>query len=181
MLTAMPRKALQRLLPDPSRFAGHRSLRLLRGRLHDPNLWYLTRHSVSTAVFIGLFIALIPMPLQMLTAALLALWWRANLAISVALVWVTNPLTMPPVYYFAYRLGAALLQRPVQPLEFEPSLTWLIERLAYIWDPLLLGSLVLGLALGAGGAILVRICWRVSVARRWRQRRHRRRDRGDQS
>src|SRR5690625_7959433 len=85
MLTAMPRKALQRLLPDPSRFAGHRSLRLLRGRLHDPNLWYLTRHSVSTAVFIGLFIALIPMPLQMLTAALLALWWRANLAISVAL------------------------------------------------------------------------------------------------
>lgn len=177
----MPRKLIRRLLPDPERFIGHRSLRMLGGRLHDPNLWHLNRYSVSTAVFIGLFIAFIPIPVQMLTAALLALWWRANLPISVILVWVTNPLTMPPVYYFAYRVGATILHRPAYPFEFEPTLAWLSERIGYIWEPLLLGCVISGLFFGLLGAALVRLTWRISVLRRWRQRRRQRQHRSAQS
>jgi uncharacterized protein (DUF2062 family) len=163
----MPRKLIKRLLPDPDRVKNHQSLRFLGQRLHDPNLWHLNRYSVSTAVFM-------PAPGQMLAAAALALWWRANLPISVVLVWVTNPVTMPPVFYFSYRLGATLLHRPTLPMEFQPTWEWLSERLVYIWEPLLLGSVVGGLFFGLLGAALVRVLWRINVLHRWRQRRQRR-------
>jgi len=50
----MPRRTIRRLLPKPHAIRDHKSLRLVRERLHDPNLWHLNRHSVSVA---ALFIA----------------------------------------------------------------------------------------------------------------------------
>jgi uncharacterized protein (DUF2062 family) len=78
---------------------GHKNLSFLGEKLHDPNLWHLNRRSVSAAFAIGLFAAWIPTPGQMVIAAIIALYFRANLPISVALVWITNPLTMPPMFY----------------------------------------------------------------------------------
>ena len=68
-------------------------------------MWHINRRSVSTAIFIGLFCAFIPLPSQMLLAALIAIWLKVNLPLSVALVWVSTLITMGPMFYFAYKLG----------------------------------------------------------------------------
>ncbi|MDB4281858.1 DUF2062 domain-containing protein, partial [Paraglaciecola sp.] len=56
-----------------------------------------------------------------LIAAFVALRWQANLPLSVTLVWVTNPLTMPVIYYGAYTLGAWMLGSQMQPVAFDIS------------------------------------------------------------
>ncbi len=105
----MPRRLFKRYMPDPESIRSQKSLRFLGKLTHDPNLWHLNRHSVSRAMAAGLFAAFIPMPMQMLLAAGLAVWIRSNLPSSVGLVWLTNPITMPPVFYCTYKLGAWLM------------------------------------------------------------------------
>src|SRR3954469_24611570 len=102
----MARKLLKRMMPSAEFVKHHPSLQRFARWLHDPNLWHLNRYSASIAVFIGLFSALIPVPSQMPIAALWAIWWRANLPISVALVWLTNPITSPPIFYATYKFGS---------------------------------------------------------------------------
>lgn len=170
----MPRRLLKRLMPKPEFVRNHPSLRFLGQRLHDPNLWHLNRYAVALAFFIGFFAACIPLPSQMIIAALLAIWWRANLPISVALVWLTNPITMPPVLYIEYRVGAWILHRPPNALRFEPSLEWLRGQIGHIWEPLVVGSLICGLVSGLLAGFLVRALWRLQVALRWRARQRRR-------
>lgn len=167
----MPRRLFKRYMPDPSRLRGNKSLRLLGGLLDRPNIWHLNRHSVSRAMGLGVFCAFLPIPLQMLVAALLAVACRANLAISVSLVWLTNPLTMPVLFYLTYQVGAWLLGVPPRVLPEHLSWQWVSSQLATLWQPLVLGSVVTGLVLGgvAYGATL--LYWRGWVARRWRRRR----------
>ena len=102
---------------------------------------------------------------------------RCNLPISVVLVWVTNPLTMTPVFYFAYRLGAWLLDRQIEVGTIQLNWDWLGNHLGDIGWPLLFGSLVCGWVAGVTGMVLVRIAWRFHVIRRWRARRDARRQR----
>ena len=107
----MPKDTLRRYLPTPARIREYRVLRPVRHWLQNPEIWHLHRRSVSGATFIGLFCAFMPVPSQMLLAAVLAVASRCNLPLAVAWVWITNPLTIPPIFYFSYRLGAWLLDR----------------------------------------------------------------------
>ena len=92
------------------------------------------------------FSAMVPLPGQMFIAAIVAVRWRANLPLSVTLIFVTNPLTMPVIYFAAYQLGATILDTPVNPIEFEMTWSWFGERLGAIWEPFLLGCLLMGIA-----------------------------------
>ena len=170
----MVRDHLRRWLPHKSRFREHKRLRLLGNLLHDPNLWHLNRRSVSGAAFVGLFLAWVPLPVQMLLAAIVALWLRVNLPVAVVLVWITNPITIPPMSYLAYKLGAWLLGRPPQEMQVQLSLEWISEQLGYIWAPMLLGSLLIGLVSAALGFIAIRLLWRLHVIRSWQERKRRR-------
>jgi uncharacterized protein (DUF2062 family) len=88
---------------------------------------FLGRKNAARAAAVGLFCAWIPIPFQMILAASLAIFFSANIPLSVALVWLTNPITMPPLFYAAYRLGAWVLQMPVNNFAFELSFRWLAE------------------------------------------------------
>jgi len=170
----MPRKTLKQFLPSPARVRRVRGLHLLGDWVYAPNLWHINRYSASMAFFVGLFVAFMPIPGQTLLAAVLAIWLRCNLPLSVALVFISNPVTMPPMFFMAYKVGAMIMQAPVQALEFELSFHWLGNELASIWKPFLLGCLICGLSLGSLGYFAMSMVWRAHVMHRWRQRKLRR-------
>ncbi|MEE8057452.1 MAG: DUF2062 domain-containing protein [Pseudomonadales bacterium] len=170
----MPKKFIKRFVPDPDWVKKQQSLRLLGDWLHDPNLWHLNRHSVATATFIGLFVAFIPLPTQMIIAALMAILLRANLPISVILVWITNPLTIAPIYFLAYKVGTAITGSEPSQFAFELSWKWLSQGLANSWQPFILGCVLCGLFFGLLGSAVVRWAWRKHTLQRWHERKFRR-------
>ncbi|HSG90689.1 MAG TPA: DUF2062 domain-containing protein [Pseudomonadales bacterium] len=140
-------------------------------RLAEPDLWHLNRRSVSTAFAVGLFLGFFPVPGQMVIAAAAALWLRCNLPLSVALVWISNPVTIPPLFFFAYKLGAWVLQVPPEVTHLPLSWDWLLARAEAIWAPLLVGSLICGLVAALIGFTTVHVLWRWHVVQRWERRR----------
>ncbi|WP_281646962.1 DUF2062 domain-containing protein [Parendozoicomonas sp. Alg238-R29] len=167
----MARKLIQRYLPDPAQLRENKSLKFLGDHLLNPNIWHLNRRSVALAFFVGILIAFIPIPFQMVVAACLALLIRCNLPVSVALVWITNPVTMPIMWYTTYKIGCFILQTPVAPHHgFEISLEWLTAEFARIWLPLYLGSFLTGLFFAIISYVGIRLFWRWHIVRTWKQR-----------
>ena len=166
----MPRHLLKRFAPDHQAIRDHKHMQIFGKLLHDPNLWHLNRRSVAGAFAVGLFWAMIPMPFQMVAAAATAIAVRVNLPISVALVWVSNPITMPPIFYFSYLVGTWLLPQQMPLGDMEISMHWLTERLGEIWLPLYLGSAVVGVILAGLGYASMRAFWRWHVIRQYRRR-----------
>lgn len=153
------------------------SLRFLIGaRFQEPNLWHLNRRSVSGGMAIGLFFAWIPMPFQMLAAAILALLARVNLPLAVIMVWVSNPLTWAPMYWFAYRLGKWLLGSEKVRASFEFHWTWFAEEMVRIWQPLFLGCLIMAVVSAVAGYVVSRAIWRLHIVSNVLDRRRRGRD-----
>ena len=109
-------------LPTKETIRAQKSLGPVRDWLLEPELWHFHRRAVSGAVFIGLFCALLPIPFQMVVAGLLAVFARCNVPIAVALVWITNPFTFAPIFFFAYKLGAWLLDMEVAHIEWDTAL-----------------------------------------------------------
>ena len=160
------RKFIRRYTPNHKSIRENRQLNRIFGTLlHDPYLLHLNRRSVSAAFFIGLFWAYIPIPLQMIPAATCAILFRANLPLSVGLVWISNPITMPPILYVCYLLGAWLLNTPVVDTSFELTWEWFGTELGRIWAPLYLGSIILGLVSAVVGMVGIRLLWRLHIIR----------------
>lgn len=162
---------LQRYLPDPQHLRAHKNLRFLGELLHDPRLWHFSRRPTVRGLAAGMFFAFVPFPWQMLLAATAAAWLRFNLPVAVAMVWITNPLTMPPIAFINYRLGAWLLGQPPGDWTFEPSLAWLLERASDIGLPLLTGSMAMAVIAGAATFSIVHLVWRWRIISRFRRRR----------
>ena len=73
------------------------------------------------------------------------------------------PITMPPMFYFCYLVGARIMQIPPEPFEFELSFNWLLSELAEIWQPFLLGCFIVGSVLALAAFILMRILWHLHI------------------
>lgn len=131
--------------------------------LHDPKLWGIRRRTVVPAFALGLFVAYQPVPGHMLLAALLALLLRVNIPVAVLTTFVVNPLTMGPMYYAAFEVGRRLLRQAPQEFQFEMSFAWLMERFVYIWQPMMLGCVLLGAILSLIGFIALDLLWRASI------------------
>lgn len=168
----MPRKFLKRYLPDHRQLNGAWYLRPFSALLHDPALLYPNRRSASRAFALGLFWAFIPVPFQMAGSALMALWLRVNLPIAIATVWITNPLTMGPIFYAEFRLGAWLMDTPPTGFRFELSFDWIVGGLIHIWQPMLLGTLIFSVVSSIVGYIVLNWVWMQSVMRSYTARPH---------
>ena len=150
--------------------------------LGHPNLWHLNRRSVSGAVAIGLFCGLIPGPLQMLGALLLAIPLRKNVPVALVTTLYTNPFTIVPLYVLAYAYGQLLIpgERAALVAPFEMDWSNIGESLRGLWHwmlslgrPLALGLVALASTLALLGYVIVQIAWRAHVVSAWRARRHR--------
>jgi uncharacterized protein (DUF2062 family) len=134
----------------------------------------------------GLFCAFLPMPFQIIPAVLGAIYFRVNLPLCIALVWLSNPVTLIPILYIAYWLGSAVLGEPMLDIRtvttlFAQLIAWVMQtghnpfqhshNAVSLW-PLLLGLLLEALIASVMGGTLTRIIWRWMVIRHW-QRRHR--------
>lgn len=166
----MARKLLKRYLPEVGKLREYRGLRVFGQLLHDPNLWHLNRYSASGAVAVGLFIAFMPIPFQMVPAAALAIMLRLNLPLAVVLVWVTNPFTMPPLFYLCYKVGAWILGSVDHELAFAWSWEWFRKGLVRVWEPFLLGCSVMGSLSALAGYFGTRALWRWHVITQWERR-----------
>lgn len=146
-------------------------LKILGPLLHDRRLWALTRRSVPGAVAVGLFTMYLPPFGQYLIAAVAAALLRVNLPIAVSLVWITNPLTIPPLFYFSYCLGCALLGQPSHALEASFWFDW--HSWLSVLYPLALGNLVCGTVLAVLGYAAAVCYWRWHLVYRLKQRKRR--------
>ena len=167
----MPKKLLQRYIPNPEKLKQYKHLKMFGSLLHDTNLWVLNRKSVPGAFAIGLFSAWVPIPFQMILAAALAIMFRVNVPVSVALVWITNPLTMPFMFYLAYLLGANLLGIDVNHFHFEASWAWLKDSLTTIGPSFLLGCAVMSVTWSISGYFILRSLWKYATLIKWQNRR----------
>ncbi|WCE28622.1 DUF2062 domain-containing protein [Vibrio sp. SCSIO 43137] len=166
----MPKKFIQRFMPDHDVIKRQKALRIFGNVLYNPNLWCLNRRSASGAFALGLFMAFVPLPSQMIMSAGMAIVLGVNLPLSVALVWVSNPVTMPIMFYFCYKVGALILHTPSQQFHFELSWDFIMNQMSTIGPPFLLGCLVCGIACSLIGYFGIRGLWRYSVVRSWQQR-----------
>ena len=99
------RRYLQSRLPQASDLSQRRFIAWFGHRLHDPNLWHFGRRSVARATGIGFLVAFFPIPIHMVIIVPLAILRGINLPVLIGAVWITNPVTWVPMFYFAYRIG----------------------------------------------------------------------------
>ncbi|MFK5894896.1 MAG: DUF2062 domain-containing protein [Pseudomonadota bacterium] len=169
----MPKKLIKKYMPDPELIRTHKHLKIFGSLLHNPFLWHFNRKSVSGAFAVGLFCAFVPIPFQMVLAAAIAIMVRVNLPLSVALVWISNPITMPPLFYAAYKFGAWILGEAPHDIEFALSWQWLTTELSLIWKPFLLGCFSAGVSCALISYSTIRILWGRHIKNEWKNRKHR--------
>ncbi len=185
----MLRKRVQRYLPDHETIRNHRYLGRFGPRLHHPNLWSLNRRSVAGGVAAGMFAGLVPgsNPVQFTVAAILALVFRVNLPLAVAVTLYSNPFTVVPLYYVAFKLGQLVLLQSgngVPPMDLDLSgksfgewIPSLIDWAGSLGKPLLAGLPLLAALLAVAGYFGVSWAWKSYVSYIWTRRARKRRRR----
>jgi len=168
------RSFFKRILPEPHRIRDHKHLRWFGNLLQDPNLWHLNRRSAAGGIATGLFCAFIPLPIHMIVAAAVSILLRVNLPLAVILTWITNPFTFAPIFLSAYTVGSMVLQEPMRKIAFDFSLQWLQEIFVLIWQPLLVGCLILAVLSSLTGYFVTSLLWRILLIRKWEGRKTRR-------
>ena len=139
--------------------------------LQHPRLWCFNRRAISGAVAIGLFAGMVPGPVQMLVALLIAVPLRKNIPVALVTTFYTNPFTIVPLWLLAYGYGHFLMGTHAPDVHIDPLHMHWSEILA-LGKPLALGLLALALTLAAAGYAVVEIVWRILVLRAWRRRGH---------
>jgi uncharacterized protein (DUF2062 family) len=168
-------------------------LRPVAHRILAPELWRFTRRSVPRGVALGMLVGILIPVAQTLFAAFFALPVRANVPVAALTTFVTNPITTPPIWAFAYWVGLHFLSVDkattggIVAEQFRPEavgwFAWAIDWLQWLIrdaGPALLVGLVIVAIIGAAiGYLLAAFGWRWWIAHKWKQRALTRNLRGD--
>ncbi|SMQ57971.1 hypothetical protein SAMN06297468_0090 [Altererythrobacter xiamenensis] len=100
---------LRKYMPSREEMARNKYLAPIAHRFLSPELWRFTRRSVPRGVALGLFAAFIVPLGQIFLAAFMALPARANVPLSAAVTFVTNPFTFPFWAVVAKEVGELVL------------------------------------------------------------------------
>ncbi len=185
-LQPMPRKLFRKFLPSHDSIKDNPYVARLGPWLQHPNLWHLNRRAVAGGVAAGMFAGLIPgsNPVQFVAAALLAIGFKVNLPIAVAVTLYSNPLTILPLYYAAFKLGELVFWHGngefsdmALALEGKGFREWIpaaLDWIASVGKPLLVGLPLLAFILAVIAYVLVDTGWRLHVRMEWRRRQLRR-------
>jgi uncharacterized protein (DUF2062 family) len=130
-----------------------------------------------------MFAGLVPGPLQVISATILAILFRVNLPVAIITTIYTNPLTIVPLYVVAFYLGrlftgsdGAGVMAPAFSFEngWQTWFTELFSWLSSLGKPLLVGLPMLALLLAALGYGVVFWGWRWYAIHSWRKRQQQR-------
>lgn len=174
------RKHLRKYLPTPESIFQYRLFRWMQPVLGHPRLWHLHRRSVALGISIGLVTGLVPAPVQMLLAVVIAIPLRANVPAAAAATWYTNPLTFIPLYLLAYQIGQ-LVTGDNTPAAIPPEMQWTLAGMADAvpqmlkWmeaagTTLLVGLGIQSVVFALGGYVVTMAAWRITVIWAWRNR-----------
>lgn len=182
----MPRKLFRKFLPSHDSIRANRTIARLGPWLQHHNLWHLHRRSVAGGIAAGLFAGLIPgsNPVQFTAGALLAMVFRVNLPLAVLVTLYSNPFTIVPLYYIAFKIGQLVLLQSggeLPPIAFGLEGKGITEWIpaAFHWlmsvgKPLAIGLPLLALLLALVGYFAVDWAWRLYVRCAWQSRRRQR-------
>ncbi|DAB41207.1 MAG TPA: flagellar biosynthesis protein FlhF [Sulfurovum sp. UBA12169] len=122
----------------------------------------INRKTVTKGVFVGLFWAFIPMPMQMLAVVATTPFVRFNVPIAISMVWLTNPFTMPIVYFIEYLTGNFILGREgIQDIEL--TVEWFTTHFSDILVPLYVGTAFYSIVISSLIYFLINWLWISSV------------------
>lgn len=180
----MPQKKLKKWLPKPEQILENKTIKLFAPQLADPRLWHFNRRCLTKAVYIGVLSSFFPLPGQSIIAIFACLYFKANIPMAIALTWITNPLTTIPIFYFAYIIGAKLLDMAL--IDFSTIGHMLADLSLWIFadganpfvtynsqfslSAFLLGLCILALISSVVSGIAFRFFWRYKVVTGWKKR-----------
>lgn len=159
----MPRRFFRKFAFKRHQLAERWFMAPFRHLLHDDSLWGIRRKTVLPAVALGTFIAFTPIPGHVVVAVLASVWLRCNIPVATLTTFIVNPITIGPVYLFTYLVGTTLLGLDPVPFEIELSIDWLRTTFVSIWQPLLLGSVLVGSIAALITYVLLDVIWRFSL------------------
>ncbi|HHD81861.1 MAG TPA: DUF2062 domain-containing protein [Campylobacterales bacterium] len=120
------------------------------------------RKSIAKGALIGLFWAFIPMPLQMAAVIAMTPFVKFNVPLAFTMVWLSNPLTMPFMYYMEYKTGNYILGT-TGINEIELTLEWFSNHWDTIILPLYIGTIPYSLGVSILVYFLINKTWINSV------------------
>lgn len=156
-------------IPSRETIDSYRLLRPFAKQLSRPDLWHMNERSVPRAVALGLGVGVIIPVMHVVIAVILAIPTRANVAIAGAFTLVVNPLTIPPMYYAAYRIGLwelnsdAAAVNPGVAQEASSELAHMLFWLHHASGPIALGVLTIATTAAVTGYIVSALAWRLWV------------------
>jgi uncharacterized protein (DUF2062 family) len=177
-------------MPTSQSIQENRFLKPFSAYLHHHFLWQFNRRGVAGGLAVGLFVGILIPFAQILFGAIGAILVRVNLPVAAFATFATNPFTVPPLYYAAYRLGNLMLgDDDPTTSSLNPGMinkvaneqaevgNWfanIIDWVQSVGPQLMAGLAVIAVVSAFVGYVLVNVIWHLQARYRWHKRQQRR-------